>query len=102
MVGEFVELFEKNARFVGVGTDYEAPDQDSPFTPNGALRSAPSIEIVGRPADETSKELRCFIAIPFRERDEDRPIGFFAEVLESLLTPAITDAGFEAFTARRQ
>ena len=41
--------------------------------------------------------------MPFVEHDEDRyPTGFFAEVLESLFTPAITRAGLQVRTARRQ
>jgi len=41
--------------------------------------------------------------MPFVEHDEDRyPTGFFTEVLESLFTPAITRAGLQVRTARRQ
>jgi hypothetical protein len=46
----------------------------------------------------------CFIIMPFRERpDDDRyPIGFFKEVLESLLQPAAVEAGFRVRTALRE
>ena len=41
--------------------------------------------------------------MPFVEHDEDRySAGFFKEVLKSLLTPAITNAGLEVRTAQRQ
>jgi hypothetical protein len=40
--------------------------------------------------------------MPFVERDEDRyPTGFFAEVLSSVFTPAITGAGLQVRTAQR-
>jgi hypothetical protein len=40
--------------------------------------------------------------MPFVERHESHPPGFFAEVLQQLLTPAATAAGFEVKTAIRQ
>lgn len=44
----------------------------------------------------------CFVIMPFVERDEDRPDGFFAEVLKNVITPAVTGAGFEVRTANRR
>jgi hypothetical protein len=43
----------------------------------------------------------CFVIMPFREREDDDlyPDGFFTEVLQSLFTPAITEAGFQVKTA---
>ena len=108
LVDEFVGLFEKNARFVGVGTDWNGAPGASAGAEAGKSKfvepgSADTQSVqVGAPSKKTDTGLRCFIAMPFGERDEDRPIGFFKEVLDSLLIPAITDAGFEAFTARRQ
>jgi hypothetical protein len=40
--------------------------------------------------------------MPFVERTDDYPTGFFEEVLKSLFTPAGTDAGFVVKTAKRQ
>lgn len=104
IVDEFVGLFEKNARFVGVGTDWDGTadsgSQTSRIVEPG-LEGGRSVQ-VGTPSQKGDTGLRCFIAMPFGERDDDRPIGFFKEVLDSLLIPAITAAGFEAFTARRQ
>lgn len=45
--------------------------------------------------------LRCFVIMPFVERDPMHPPGFFDEVFEHLLLPAVSRAGFEAMTARR-
>ena len=43
----------------------------------------------------------CFVIMPFVERDDSRPTGFFAEVLRQIFTPAATQAGFRVQTARR-
>jgi hypothetical protein len=40
--------------------------------------------------------------MPFVERNDARPKGFFSEVLRNLLTHAARDAGFEVRTANRQ
>ena len=45
--------------------------------------------------------LKCFVAMPFREREQVRSSGFFDEVLRALIAPAGRDAGFEVITANR-
>ena len=40
--------------------------------------------------------------MPFTEKYDKRPIGFFKEVLNSLLVPAGVDAGFTVETANKQ
>lgn len=103
IVEEFVGLFEKNARFVGVGTDWNgkartgvAAAESKPLAPGTSAST-----VIGTPSKKTDTGLKCFIAMPFSEKTEEYPIGFFKEVQESLLEPAITAAGFEAMTARR-
>lgn len=95
IVEEFVDLFDKNCRFAGIGTD---------FTDSNPIKAAvsipPVVETVG--AKPKPGAPVCFIAMPFSERDENRPIGFFDEVLKSVFEPAIKAAGFEARTAKRQ
>ena len=106
IVDEFVGLFEKNTRFVGIGTDWPTTSETSPghIRPLiAAAGSGPKDEggvLVGKPSG-VDTGLRCFIAMPFSEKSDEYPIGFFSEVFNSLLVPAITAAGFEAFTARR-
>jgi nucleoside 2-deoxyribosyltransferase len=91
---EFVELLTKNARFAGVGRDLK----QSPPSPTSD--GAPA-ETIARP--ENSNAPVCFVIMPFVERDEDRyPTGFFAEVLASIFSPAITGAGLQVRTAQRQ
>jgi hypothetical protein len=98
-VPEFLEVFEKNCRFLGIGTDYGNPGRSGS---NSDSTQTKTIAVPTRPAVRGGDVPVCFVAMPFTERDESHPIGFFAEVLESLLTPAIVAAGFEVRTAKRQ
>jgi len=93
---EFIEIFESNCRMLGIGADYDpaSPSQNPVITPAGQVRT------VVVPADGSDKV--CFIIMPFTERDDSYPIGFFDEVLESLFKPALEAAGFIARTAKRQ
>ncbi|MBI3850601.1 MAG: hypothetical protein HY298_10080 [Verrucomicrobia bacterium] len=56
--------------------------------------------MVGEAAKKSG--IKAFVIMPFVEKTPDRPIGFFAEVLRSLITPAALDAGFNVETANRQ
>ncbi len=40
--------------------------------------------------------------MPFTEREDRHPTGFFREVLASLFSPAVTGAGLQVRTAQRQ
>lgn len=40
--------------------------------------------------------------MPFVEKNDSHPLGFFSEVLRSLITPAALDAGFSVETANKQ
>jgi hypothetical protein len=100
---EFLDLFKKNTRFVGIGADWEG----SPTRATG--QGAASSNNNGALADPIDPATRsapdrpiCFVAMPFNERTDAFATGFFTEVFASLFTPAIEAAGFEAKTARRQ
>lgn len=101
IVDEFVDLFEKNARFVGVGTDWTGAPGTASSAPAPLAPGTSASTVVATPAKTAGSTLRCFIAMPFSEKTDEYAIGFFKEVQESLLEPAITAAGFEAITARR-
>jgi len=101
---EFVDLFQKNARFVGIGADYQqagaaARSESTPLLA-GQPQQRASIT-VAEPAKGTAAPV-CFIIMPFEEHDDRYPTGFFEEVLESLFIPAATEAGFTVVTAKRQ
>jgi hypothetical protein len=96
---EFVDLFRKNCKYLGIGKEFKV----------GAKADAPSDGIVpesetvtvGAPDGQQDAPI-CFVIMPFVERDDLHETGFFAEVLASVFTPAATAAGFRVQTARRQ
>jgi hypothetical protein len=100
---EFVDLLLKNARFVGIGDRMEGfPDQIR-TQPDDAGQAA--TRTLGTPTGPDGADVSapvCFVIMPFVERSDVYPAGFFSEVLESLITPAVTDAGLQVRTAQRQ
>jgi hypothetical protein len=96
---EFVDLLDKNARFTGIGDAMPGPGGAEAITPSGAEGET---KTVARPPKSSEATPVCFVIMPFVERDDRNPPGFFAEVLKSLFSPAITGAGLEVRTALRQ
>lgn len=97
MQSEFVDIFQANCRLLGIGADF------NPAAPLdvSTMQSKPGgVETVATPREGSDKV--CFIIMPFTERDDQYPIGFFEEVLDSLFKPALEAAGFIAKTAKRQ
>ncbi len=91
---EFSSLFRQNCAYLGLDTaSEELPAEGSD------QQSAHSI-ILGEPKDK--KGGVCFVIMPFTERSGRFNKGFFSEVLNSLIIPAATEAGFEVRTANRQ
>jgi nucleoside 2-deoxyribosyltransferase len=96
---EFSKLFQENCSFLKIG---------SGFSPNStaldAITTKPidngSTITIAEPKSDTG--LRCFVAMPFKEREERHSKGFFDEVLRSLIAPSGRDAGFEVVTANRE
>jgi nucleoside 2-deoxyribosyltransferase len=95
---EFVDLFEKNCRFLGIGTSL--PHETTVVVQS--TQAEQPIVTVGEPKAANGDAPICFIVMPFTERDDRHASGFFSEVLSSLLEKAVTDAGFVARTAKRQ
>jgi len=108
---EFIELFKKNCRYLGIGAEWTPGQQVNPATP---ASSTSSVTGPGRPVATTVPVLPsppaahsrsrpvCFVAMPFTEKTDEYAPGFFTEVYSSLFEPAIEAAGFEARTARGQ
>lgn len=93
---EFIDLFDKNCRFLGIGKEW---------TPSGGTTTTPTPPgqgsiTVGTPTGGDSAPV-CFVVMPFGEKEERHDVGFFAEVLRSVFTPAATNAGFQVKTAQR-
>jgi len=101
---EFVDILNKNSRFVGIGSTLTPPARVAPTTgPSTTVEGHPAAETIAKPDEANDDTPVCFVIMPFVEHDEDRySAGFFKEVLKSLLTPAITKAGLEVRTAQRQ
>lgn len=99
---EFVDLLNKNSRFVGIGSTLKSSRiSDMKISERPATEEA-AAETIAKPEKADDSTPVCFVIMPFVEHDEDRyPAGFFKEVLDSLLTPAITKAGLQVRTAHR-
>ena len=97
---EFSRLFRENAKFLKL-TDY-SPALGDETSSSEISSGAPSSVVIGQPKKKAEEEKVCFVIIPFGERTGKYSKGFFSEVLNSLVIPALTEAGFEVRTANRQ
>lgn len=113
---ECVSIFIDNAKFLGLirtvgGAEMlvsieavldELPSNQSCVEVKSSGKSTNNDTVTVAAPVTGSNGKTCFVIMPFVERDEDRPDGFFKEVLEKLITPALTEAGFEVKTAMRK
>jgi hypothetical protein len=95
---EFSQVFRENCKFLGItsGTIVAATENSA----DSKVAAAPGTVTLAE-ATGTSK-LTAFVIMPFVERDSKHALGFFPEVLRSLITPAAKDSGFTVKTANRQ
>jgi hypothetical protein len=91
---EFHQFYNVSRAYLSSGSG-DAIEEIGGDKPN--QDSAPVV--VGQPKGKTS--LRAFVAMPFSEKTDSFPKGFFDEVLRNLITPAGVAAGFKVETARR-
>ncbi len=96
---EFVEIFSKNARYLGIGATWDPSTRTPAKQPDDVGSESVTI---ATPPDSDGDGRVCFVIMPFTERQDDHAPGFFEEVLNQLFTPAATDAGFEVKTSLRQ
>lgn len=94
---EFSKIFSENCKDLGIISGNPLEDEDI----TDSKKSRSSI-IVGETRKGTKGKLKAFVIMPFVERGERRPVGFFKEVLTSLLIPAGIDAEFNVETANKQ
>jgi hypothetical protein len=90
---EFVEVFQKNCAYTKIGQAWNASGTDT--------RSRVEVEPVIRAEPGNAGGPRCFVIMPLAERDGLRSAGYFKEVYESLIKPAVSAAGFSVETALR-
>jgi hypothetical protein len=98
---EFVDIFKKNCRFLGISEEFRL-DASRPPVPGLPTSIAEGPVTVATPDGGPEDAPVCFVIMPFVERDDRHETGFFEEVLRQILTPAATGAGFRVQTARRQ
>jgi len=94
---EFSQLFRDNTKYLKLDT---ATAKTLGVDGYEDQASNPSSVVIGEPKNKTGKV--CFVIMPFGEKSGKYAKGFFSEVLNSLIIPAVTDAGFEVRTANRQ
>lgn len=92
---EFSQLFNENCKYLGI-------KNGNPLEEINNEDATPPTIIVGETKKGTKGNLKAFVIMPFVERDEKRPNGFFKEVLDSLIIPAGIEAGFTVETANKQ
>jgi hypothetical protein len=99
-IDEFVDIFNKNCRFLGIGADYKIGSPPAGPSSSAAAKDEATIT-VATPKNADGAPV-CFVIMPFSEREDEHQPGFFQEVFDQLLTPAARDAGFTVTTALRQ
>jgi hypothetical protein len=93
---EFAQTFRENCQYLGISSGLPSGPEDS----IQAQTSSPVTVTLAEPSGKS--HLTAFVILPFVERDAKHPIGFFAEVLRSLITPAAKESEFTVKTANRQ
>ncbi|MFI5387594.1 MAG: hypothetical protein ACHQ50_15915 [Fimbriimonadales bacterium] len=95
---EFSRTFRENCQYLGVtsGIPAAAGEADESETPTHVPETVTLAEAEG------ASKLTAFVIMPFVERDAKHSLGFFAEVLRSVITPAAKASQFTVRTANRQ
>lgn len=91
---EFVGVFQANCVYTKIGQTWSAAAPDS------LGRIDHSLPIIRQDSVAASGQ-KCFVIMPLAERAGVRSAGYFREVYESLIQPAVSQAGFGAETAMR-
>jgi hypothetical protein len=94
--GEFIELFQKNCKFLDIGAGFK--ERAERTEAKSAVGPGATVTVVSA-SSKGGGEKTCFIAMPFTVRDDSHAPGFFQEVLSNLFTPALVAAGFTMKTA---
>jgi len=101
---EFAELFRKSCEHLGIteGISEGAAEKNGGQSKLGStsVSTASDFATVAEPEEDAG--LMCFVAMPFSEKTDAYPNGFFSEVLKQLIAPAAREAGFRVVTARKQ
>lgn len=94
----FVEIFKANCKYLGIENGLKEVLHSASGTADAKVIDTRSL---GKPKGQFNHT--AFVIMPFSEKGkQERPNGFFDEVLKSLITPAGNEAGFAIETARRE
>jgi hypothetical protein len=94
---EFYKLYTENVKYLqAVGA--HQPGIRSKTEHTGGAESGHSV-VFAEPKEKT--KLVAFVVMPFSEKTDAYPDGFFGEVLRNLIAPAGVEAGFKVETAKR-
>ncbi len=96
---EFSQIFRENTEYLKL-TEYTESASDDQIVGAQKPQDVSTSIVIGQPKKKTGQV--CFVIMPFSERSGKYSKGFFSEVLNSLIIPAATEAGFEVRTANRQ
>jgi len=104
---EFIDIFTKNCRLLGIGAQFTSAGTSHAATASGgsaarARASDGGSITVATPDKDAGDAITLFVIMPFTERDDRHETGFFDEALNQLFVPAGTAAGFTVKTAKRQ
>jgi hypothetical protein len=83
---EFAKIFRENSQYLGItsGVPTTPPAEGEEPSPE------PSPGTVTLAEGSAGSTLTAFVILPFVEREDKHPKGFFAEVLRSIITPVKT------------
>jgi len=95
---EFSQTFRENCQYLNITSGL--PTQDGDAEADHASIQPPDTITLAEGGGSSS--LKTFVIMPFLEREPNHSLGFFAEVLRSLITPAAKASGFTVRTANRQ
>jgi hypothetical protein len=99
-IDEFLDIFNKNCRYLGIGAVYTPFARTASTLPTTDPAGDATVTVAT--PDKADGAPVCFVIMPFVEREDEHQPGFFQEVLEQIFTPAAREAGFKVTTARRQ
>ena len=93
---EFIEIYNINRQYV---LRRVSELGNTPI--NKASTIKPSGSTIKFDSPTTHSSILAFVAMPFSEKTDIYPSGFYNEVFNTLIIPAATEAGFRVETARK-
>ncbi len=95
---EFARIFRENCQELSIQSGIPSAE----IATGEKNNQSPTKIVLGEPTGSQKNKYKIFVIMPFEEKKPERPKGFFAEVLRSIITPAGLAAGFKVETANRQ